>query len=173
MLWLLNWCALRALQLAVLWPAGHPFLRRGPRLRTERHRSGELASVVAPEPIKQKGATDYLPPVSWRWVVGNNKNWLPTEKVISRGFRTGVRFPSSPPKIKEVHASVPLLFLPTNYMRGIERSEKTVQWTVFERWPKDFAKLTLYHLNLLLRKIQERLPLESTKIEREAFIPLF
>ena len=37
-----------------------------------------------------------------------------------------VGYASGPPKIKEVHESVPLLFLYAYYMRGIERSEKFV-----------------------------------------------
>ena len=47
-------------------------------------------------------------------------------------------------------------------MRGIERSEKIVRWTVFERWPKNFARHKLHHFCSLPRKIQERLPLDNS-----------
>ena len=47
-------------------------------------------------------------------------------------------------------------------MRGIERSEKTVRWTVFERWPKNFARHKPHLFCSLPRKIQERLPLDNS-----------
>lgn len=46
----------------------------------------------------------------------------------------------APPKTKEAHASVPLSFLPTNKMRGIERSEKNNSVGCFRTMTEEFCE---------------------------------
>ena len=49
---------------------------------------------------------------------GNNVKYLRSEKVVSRGFRTGVRLPSGPPKIKRTF--VRFLFYRKSLCLGIK-----------------------------------------------------
>ena len=97
MLWLPKFYALRGVKPAVPWPAGHPFLQWVPRLWTERHLSGEHASVVRSWADHAKKGYPKRKHVCLRPPGGILNNRLSTKKVIRMSFRTGVRFPSSPP----------------------------------------------------------------------------
>ena len=60
------------------------------------------------------------------------------EKVVSRGFRTGVRLPSGPPKQKKPFGA--FLFWLTLLMRGIERSEQNNPVSCFANGDRRFLR---------------------------------
>ena len=82
------------------------------------------------------------------------------EKVISRGFRTGVRLPSDPPKQKSPHAG--LFCFAESIKRGVERSPKNNPVNCFGDGDRRFLRDVTFEMIQNVEKKSRTTPLGSS-----------
>ena len=108
--------------------------------------------------------------VRWRLARGISNNGLHSEKVVSRGFRTGVRLPSGPPKQKRGFTP---LFCFEDLIKGVERSEQNNPVSCFVNGDRRFLRNVTLNLIQNVEQKSRTNPLRQKILQKRIFSAVF